>query len=81
MSEWIEVSAPALGEGAESLVLIGWNVEVGGRVVPGEPLFEVETDKAVFEVEAEVAGILEEIFVQPGEPVAPEAAVARIRVE
>lgn len=79
MSDLVDVTVPELGEGVEKVLLVAWRVEPGGAVEAEAPLFEVETDKAVFEVEAEVPGTLAEVLVTAGEPVAPGAVVARIR--
>ncbi len=81
MPGYAEVKAPALGEGVERMLLVVWNVPVGGKVVAEEVLFEVETDKAVFEVEAEVSGTLVELFAEAGESVAPGAVLARVAVD
>lgn len=75
----LEVVAPALGRDVDAMLLVAWRVEPGGRVTTGEPLFDVETDKAVFEVEAEAQGVLAEVLVPAGEKVAPGTVVARIR--
>ncbi len=77
--ELIDIVAPPLGAGVESMLVVAWNVDPGGAVSPGDPLFEVETDKAVFEVEAEVAGTLVEILVGPGDLVKPGDPVGRVR--
>ncbi|MBI5014547.1 MAG: hypothetical protein HZB55_03535 [Deltaproteobacteria bacterium] len=81
MADRVDVVVPALGKGVESVLLVAWNVGPGGVVTAEEVLFEVETDKAVFEVEALVSGTLEEVFVAAGEPVAPGAVVARVRIQ
>ncbi|MCK5186881.1 MAG: 2-oxo acid dehydrogenase subunit E2, partial [Deltaproteobacteria bacterium] len=54
-----------------------WLKNEGDYVQQGEPLFEVETDKAVMEVEAFVSGVLSNILVQEGEnaPVGTPIAV------
>jgi pyruvate/2-oxoglutarate dehydrogenase complex dihydrolipoamide acyltransferase (E2) component len=80
MSQIVEVVVPSLGEDVATVTLVAWLVDVGGETVEGDPLFEVETDKAVFEVEAETAGILAEVLVPAGGVVAQGATVARIRV-
>jgi pyruvate/2-oxoglutarate dehydrogenase complex dihydrolipoamide acyltransferase (E2) component len=77
--EFADVVVPALGEGVRSVLLLGWLVEPGGEARAGEPLFEVETDKAVFEVEAETSGTLVEVFAAAGEAVSPGSLVGRIR--
>jgi pyruvate dehydrogenase E2 component (dihydrolipoamide acetyltransferase) len=52
------VVMPALEMAQETGKLIAWRKKEGDRVVKGEPLLEIETDKAVMEVEATGDGIL-----------------------
>ncbi|MGA7512889.1 MAG: dihydrolipoamide acetyltransferase family protein [Candidatus Sulfotelmatobacter sp.] len=52
------VVMPALEMAQETGKLIAWRKKEGERVSKGEPLLEVETDKAVLEVEAPTDGIL-----------------------
>ncbi len=49
---------PALEMAQETGKLIAWRKKEGDRVTKGEPLLEIETDKAVMEVEAPADGIL-----------------------
>jgi pyruvate dehydrogenase E2 component (dihydrolipoamide acetyltransferase) len=49
---------PKLGQTVEEVVLINWLVEDGTKVDFGDPVLEVETDKAVFNVEANAKGTL-----------------------
>jgi pyruvate dehydrogenase E2 component (dihydrolipoamide acetyltransferase) len=49
---------PALEMAQETGKLISWRKKEGERVSKGEPLLEIETDKAVVEVEAPADGIL-----------------------
>ncbi len=46
-----------------------WSKKEGDPVKLGEVIAEVETDKAIMDLEAPEDGILLKIFVQPGEPV------------
>ncbi len=62
-----EVKLPRLGQGMESGTIVRWLKSKGDQVQKGEPLFEVDTDKATQEVEAEASGVLIEIAVQSGE--------------
>src|SRR5882762_8226385 len=52
------VVMPALEMAQETGKLIAWRKKEGDRVTKGEPLLEIETDKAVMEVEAPADGIL-----------------------
>jgi len=49
---------PALEMAQETGKLLAWRKQEGDRVSKGEPLLEIETDKAVVEVEAPADGIL-----------------------
>jgi pyruvate dehydrogenase E2 component (dihydrolipoamide acetyltransferase) len=52
------VVMPALEMAQETGKLLAWRKQEGDRVSKGEPLLEIETDKAVVEVEAPADGIL-----------------------
>ena len=52
------VVMPALEMAQETGKLLGWRKQEGDRVTKGEPLLEIETDKAVVEVESPADGIL-----------------------
>jgi pyruvate dehydrogenase E2 component (dihydrolipoamide acetyltransferase) len=57
-----EVLMPRQGQSVESCIIIGWKVKEGDEVTEGQPLCEVETDKATFEVESPAAGTMLGIF-------------------
>jgi pyruvate dehydrogenase E2 component (dihydrolipoamide acetyltransferase) len=52
------VVMPALEMAQETGKVIAWRKKEGDRVTKGEPLLEIETDKAVMEVEAPADGVL-----------------------
>jgi pyruvate dehydrogenase E2 component (dihydrolipoyllysine-residue acetyltransferase) len=52
------VVMPALEMAQETGKLIAWRKKEGDRVFKGEPLLEIETDKAVVEIEAPADGVL-----------------------
>jgi pyruvate dehydrogenase E2 component (dihydrolipoamide acetyltransferase) len=54
----IEVAIPKLGLTMTEALLVRWLVEDGQQVTKGQPIFEIETDKATFEAEAAADGIL-----------------------
>jgi len=60
------VVMPALEMAQETGKLIAWRKKEGDRVSKGEPLLEIETDKAVVEVEAPADGILAGIKASEG---------------
>ena len=65
----VSVVMPALEMAQESGKLVSWLKEEGERVRKGEMLLEVETDKAVVEVEAAADGILAGVTAKPGDVV------------
>src|SRR2546430_775570 len=54
----LSVAMPALGMAQATGKLLAWRKNMGEGVTKGEPLLEIETDKAVVEVEAPGDGIL-----------------------
>jgi pyruvate dehydrogenase E2 component (dihydrolipoyllysine-residue acetyltransferase) len=69
---------PALGQTTDELRIISWLKKEGDMVEQGEPLFEIETDKATLEVEAFASGILRKIVHQADEVVEAGTLVAYI---
>jgi pyruvate dehydrogenase E2 component (dihydrolipoamide acetyltransferase) len=53
-----EFFIPKLGQTVEEVTLVKWLVEDGAKVSQGEEVMEVETDKAVFPVEANAKGYI-----------------------
>ncbi len=62
----ISVVMPALEMAQETGKLLAWRKKEGERITKGEPLLEIETDKAVVEVEAPGDGILAGITADVG---------------
>jgi pyruvate dehydrogenase E2 component (dihydrolipoamide acetyltransferase) len=60
---------PALGVAQEKGTLLHWLKSEGQSVAKGEPLMEVETDKATVEIEAPASGILAHVTASPGDEV------------
>lgn len=65
----VSVVMPALEMAQDSGKLVSWLKQEGEAVRKGEMLLEVETDKAVVEVEAAVDGILAGVTAKPGDVV------------
>src|SRR5262245_14605034 len=68
---------PALGVAQEKGTLLNWLKAEGQSVAKGEPLMEVETDKATVEIEAPASGILSNVTASAGDeiPVGNKIAV------
>ena len=54
----INITVPRLGWSSEEGVFAGWLKQHGEKVVAGEPLFALESDKVTMEVESLDEGIL-----------------------
>ncbi|MGE0702537.1 MAG: dihydrolipoamide acetyltransferase family protein [Vicinamibacterales bacterium] len=61
-----DVRLPQLADSIESVKFVSWLVHSGDKVVVGQPIAEVETDKATMEIEAPAAGVVGTLFVQNG---------------
>ena len=60
------VVMPKLTDTMEEGVLLAWKKREGDPVQAGEALAEIETDKAIMDLEAFASGILRKILVQDG---------------
>jgi len=76
----MDVVMPQLGETVTEGTIAAWYKQVGDRVGPDEPLFEVETDKVAMDIPAPAAGVLAQILVPVGERVEVGARLAVIRI-
>ncbi len=74
----VEFFIPKLGQTVEEVTIIDWLVKDGDAVEQGQPIVEVETDKAVFPVEANASGIIHLGPYQIGEVVPVVTTVAVI---
>ncbi len=77
----VDLPMPRLSDSMEEATVLQWLKRPGDAVAKGEPLVEVETDKATVVYEAERAGVLEEVLVDDGGTAALGAVIARMRVE
>ncbi len=73
-----DVIMPALGMAQDSGVLVRWIKQAGEAVAEGDALFEVETDKATMEVEAQAAGFLTNVTASEGQDVPVGQVIALI---
>jgi pyruvate dehydrogenase E2 component (dihydrolipoamide acetyltransferase)/2-oxoglutarate dehydrogenase E2 component (dihydrolipoamide succinyltransferase) len=69
---------PQLGMAQDAGKIVAWLKAAGDPVAKGDALFEVETDKATMEVEAQASGYLTGITAAEGEDVPVGAVIARI---
>lgn len=61
-----KIPVPKLGQSEETVTIASWRVKEGDRIKKGDVLFEVETDKAVLEVESQFEGTILKIVTPVG---------------
>ncbi|WP_424992532.1 acetoin dehydrogenase dihydrolipoyllysine-residue acetyltransferase subunit [Oceaniradius stylonematis] len=62
-----EIIMPKVDMDMETGKIAAWHVEEGARVAEGEPIFDIETDKAAMEVEAPANGTLHHLVPEGAE--------------
>jgi pyruvate dehydrogenase E2 component (dihydrolipoamide acetyltransferase) len=73
-----EVVMPRLSDSMEEGTVLKWLVEQGGEVKRGQPLVEIETDKANMTYDADTDGVLVEVLAQEGDTLPVGEPIARI---
>jgi pyruvate/2-oxoglutarate dehydrogenase complex dihydrolipoamide acyltransferase (E2) component len=73
-----EIKVPDLGVNVDSVVLLKWLKNVGDTVKRGDPLCEVQTDKATTEIESVAQGTLLKQVVEPESEVGVGTVIAYI---
>ena len=73
-----DVILPALGMSQDTGKIIQWLKAEGEQVVKGEPLVEIETDKATVEIEAPANGVLARVSAAAGEDIPVGQVIAAI---
>jgi pyruvate dehydrogenase E2 component (dihydrolipoamide acetyltransferase) len=77
----VEVVVPEVGEAGMDVRFVGWLKQEGDEVRAGDPLFELDTDKATMDVEAFAEGTLTDLRVQADDVVRPRQVVALLLAE
>jgi len=77
----VEIKLPEISENVHEGDVIKLLVAVGDTVAVDQPIIELETEKAVFEVPSTAAGVVTEILVGQGATVAVGGVIARIETE
>lgn len=65
----VDVKVPDLGEGIESAAVVKVLVSEGNSVEKDQPVLELETDKATFELPSDASGVVRKIHVKEGDKV------------
>ena len=77
----IEIKVPQLSESVAEATLVTWHKKQGDKVVRGENLIDIETDKVVLELPASHDGVLVEILKSDGATVKSGEIIAKIETE
>ena len=72
------VIMPALGVAQQTGTLLKWLKAEGQAVSKGEPLMEIETDKATVEIEAPASGVLSKVSAKAGDEIPVGQRIALI---
>ena len=73
-----DVLMPRLSDSMEEGTVLKWLVAVGGEVERGQPLVEIETDKANMTYDADTDGVLVEVLASEGDTLEVGQPIARI---
>ncbi|MBS3914814.1 MAG: 2-oxoglutarate dehydrogenase complex dihydrolipoyllysine-residue succinyltransferase [Bacteroidetes bacterium] len=77
----LEIKVPAPGESVSEVTIANWLKKEGEWVEMDEPIAEMESDKATFEVNAEKSGIIEKLNGAVGDTIAVGSVVAVINTD
>ncbi len=76
-----EIRLPEVSENIQSADVVKLLVAVGDTVEVDKPLFEVETEKAMFELPSPEAGTVVEILVEPGDQVTVGQVLMKVETD
>lgn len=77
----VNVLVPDYAEGAKTIKLRDWYVEVGETVEKGQEIAEAGTDKISIYIESPASGKIKELLAEPGDRVAVGQTIAAIETE
>ena len=74
-----QIVMPKLGENMQEATLLNWCIQEGDTFQEGDVIFEIETEKVAFDVEAPFSGTLTKILVPAGQPVSASTPVGEAK--
>ena len=72
---------PKVGMGITEIEILDWKVKTGDKVTTGDPVVEIESDKAVSILESDVSGMVKEILYHNEDIVEVGSVICRIEEE
>ena len=79
MIELYDYTLPKLGQSDSEIEILELKVKVGDSVKSGDPIVEVETEKASTILESEIDGVVEEVLVKNGDIIKVGTIIYRIK--
>jgi len=76
----LKMKMPDLATTGSDMRLVRWLIEPGGSIMRGQPMLEVETDKAISQVESIANGVLKEVRIPPDSRVSAGQVIAVIEL-
>ena len=74
-----ELTVPKMGMDTTEVEILKWMIKVGDNIKKGDPVAEIEFEKATTEIESEVSGVVEEVLYKEGDIVNVGSVIARIK--
>ncbi|WP_308468375.1 dihydrolipoamide acetyltransferase family protein [Rathayibacter soli] len=81
MSVLKEFALPDLGEGLTESEIVSWHVAVGDTVALNQIIAEVETAKALVELPSPFAGVVSQLYAEPGATVQVGAPIVAFEID
>jgi len=76
-----EIVMPQLSDSMDEGKLISWKVSVGDSVKSGDVIAEVESDKAIMELQSFKDGVVKELLAKEGDVISVGSVIARIETD
>ncbi len=76
-----DFTLPKLGQSDAEIEIMDFKVKINDQIKIGDPIIEVETEKASTILESEINGVVKEILVKNGEIVGVGTVLCRIMEE
>jgi pyruvate/2-oxoglutarate dehydrogenase complex dihydrolipoamide acyltransferase (E2) component len=76
-----DLTVPKMGMDTTEVEILQWKVNIGDKIKKGDPVAEIEFEKATADVESDVAGSVMEILFKVGEIVKVGSIICRINTD
>ena len=76
-----DLTVPKMGMDTTEVEILQWKVTIGDKIKKGDPIAEIEFEKATADVESDVDGSVEEILFKEGDIVKVGSVICRISTD